>query len=123
MTRFFSSSSTVGALASLLWYINILIAGFNLLPGFPLDGGRMFRAAAWGATGDFSRATRIAGTTGKLVAYIIILAGAWLALAGGIHIGRFSLEQNFVSGLWIAFIGWFILSAAQESVAQVAVRE
>ena len=123
MTKFLSFSSTIGALASWLWYINILIAGFNLLPGFPLDGGRMFRAAAWGVTGDFSRATRIAGTTGKLVAYLIILAGAWLALAGGIHIGRFSLERDIVTGLWTAFIGWFILSAAQESVAQVAVRE
>ena len=124
LTKFFPYNSMIGALASWLAFINISLAAFNLLPGFPLDGGRLFRAVAWGITGDFSRATRIAGAIGKLVAYAIILAGAWLALAGGIKIGAwFNLERNFVSGLWIAFIGWFILNAAQESVAQIEVRE
>jgi len=124
LTKFFPYNSMIGALASWLAFINISLAAFNLLPGFPLDGGRLFRAIAWGITGDFSRATRIAGAMGKLVAYAIILAGAWLALAGGIKLGAwFNLERNFVSGLWIAFIGWFILNAAQESVAQIEVRE
>lgn len=124
LTKFFSYNNTIGALTSWLAFINISLAVFNLLPGFPLDGGRLFRAIAWGITGDFSRATRIAGAIGKLVAYSIILAGAWLALAGGITIGTwFNLERNFVTGLWTAFIGWFILNAAQESVAQIEVRE
>ncbi|MBS1840526.1 MAG: site-2 protease family protein [Acidobacteria bacterium] len=124
LTKFFPYNSTVGALASWLAFINLSLAVFNLVPGFPLDGGRVFRAIAWGITGDFSRATRIAGAIGKLVAYAIILAGAWLALGGGIKIGNLlNLERDIVTGLWIAFIGWFILNAAQESVAQIEVRE
>jgi len=82
------------------------------LPGFPLDGGRIFRAMVWGATKNFEKATRVAGASGKLIAYAMILAGAWGAFNGYL--------QN---GLWIAFIGWFILNAAQESVAQVAIRQ
>jgi Zn-dependent protease/predicted transcriptional regulator len=102
----------VGALGTWLWQTNAALAIFNLLPGFPLDGGRIFRAIVWGITKDFSRATRVAGSSGKLVAYAMILTGAWIAFRG-----------NFTSGIWLAFIGWFLLNAAQESVAQVAIRE
>lgn len=124
LARVFPYSIALGALATWLAYINIRLALFNLLPGFPLDGGRIFRAVAWGVTGSFSKATRIAGASGKLVAYVIILTGAWLALIGNITIGSLiSIRSDFVTGLWTAFIGWFILSAAQESVAQVEVRE
>src|SRR6266403_1657710 len=91
---------------------NAALAVFNLLPGFPLDGGRIFRAIVWGVTKNFEMATRVAGASGKLIAYAMILLGAWGAFNGYL--------QN---GLWIAFIGWFILNAAQESVAQVAVRQ
>jgi Zn-dependent protease/predicted transcriptional regulator len=93
--------------------INVWLALFNLLPGFPLDGGRMFRALAWAWTKDFSRATRIAGTAGRLIAYGMILLGIWLA----------AVESEWQVGLWIAFIGWFLLNAAQESVSQLALRE
>src|SRR5262249_12089313 len=85
----------------------------NLLPGFPLDGGRIFRALAWAKTKDFSRATRLAGASGKLIAYGMILVGIWFA----------AVQREWQTGLWIAFIGWFLLNAAQESVAQLAVRE
>jgi len=102
----------VGALGTWLWQTNAALAIFNLLPGFPLDGGRIFRAIVWGITKDFSKATRVAGSSGKLVAYAMILTGAWIAFRG-----------NFTSGIWLAFIGWFLLNAAQESVAQVAIRE
>jgi len=111
LSRFFNYSEMLGALAIWLGYINLSLAVFNLLPGFPLDGGRIFRAIVWGVTKNFSKATRVAGTSGKIVAYSIILYGAWRAV------------NRDLSGLWIAFIGWFILNAAQESVAQVAVRE
>jgi CBS domain-containing protein len=78
----------------------------------------------WRSNKDFSKATRVAGFSGRLVAYAMILAGAWRALGGNISIpGVLTIKGDFVSGLWTAFIGWFILSAAQESVAQVAVRE
>src|SRR5712675_1465554 len=103
----------VGALAVCLWQTNAILALFNLLPGFPLDGGRVFRAIVWGVTKDFARATKIAGTSGKVVAYGMIVFGAWLGMARG----------QWTSGLWMAFIGWFLLNAAQESVAQVAIRQ
>jgi CBS domain-containing protein len=101
-----------GALAAWLWQTNAALALFNLLPGFPLDGGRIFRAIVWGVTKDFARATKVAGTSGKIVAYGMIVFGAWYAMRG-----------QWTSGLWLAFIGWFLLNAAQESVAQVAIRE
>src|SRR5580704_7928426 len=112
LTLLFPFSQTVGALATWLCRTNAALAVFNLLPGFPLDGGRIFRAIVWGATKSFAKATRVAGASGKLIAYVMILGGAWLVFHG-------SIQQ----GLWIAFIGWFLLNAAQESVAQVAIRE
>lgn len=112
MTLLFPYSQMTGALATWLWQTNAALAVFNLLPGFPLDGGRIFRAIVWGATKNFAKATRVAGASGKLIAYVMILGGAWIVFHG-------SIQQ----GLWIAFIGWFLLNAAQESVAQVAIRE
>jgi len=111
LSKFFSHSELLAALTTWLCWINGSLALFNLLPGFPLDGGRIFRAAVWGITKNFSKATRVAGTSGKIVAYAMILYGGWQAL------------HRDLSGLWIAFVGWFILNAAQESVAQLAVRE
>src|SRR5262249_31100638 len=93
--------------------INVILATFNLLPGFPLDGGRIFRALAWGWTKDFSRATRLAGASGRFIAYLMILVGIWFA----------AVQHQWETGLWTAFIGWFLLNAAQESVSQLAVRE
>jgi Zn-dependent protease/predicted transcriptional regulator len=112
LTLLFPYSQMTGALATWLWQTNAALAVFNLLPGFPLDGGRIFRAIVWGVTKSFAKATRVAGASGKLIAYVMILGGAWLVFHG-------SIQQ----GLWIAFIGWFLLNAAQESVAQVAIRE
>jgi len=113
VTLFFPYNTMVGALGTWLSETNLALALFNLLPGFPLDGGRIFRAIIWGITKNFSRATRIAGASGKLVAYGLIVLGAWFGLSQG----------QWTSGLWLAFIGWFLLSAAQESVAQLAIRE
>jgi Zn-dependent protease/predicted transcriptional regulator len=113
LTLFFPYAQMTGALAMWLWQTNAGLALFNLLPGFPLDGGRIFRAIVWGVTKDFARATKVAGTSGKIVAYGLIVLGAWLAMMKG----------QWTSGLWLAFIGWFLLNAAQESVAQVAIRE
>jgi len=112
LTKLFPYSQSVGALATWLGWTNLSLAVFNLLPGFPLDGGRIFHAMVWGATKNFDKATRVAGGSGKLIAYTMILGGMYAAFNGSV--------QN---GLWFAFIGWFILNAAQESVAQVAVRE
>jgi Zn-dependent protease/predicted transcriptional regulator len=101
-------------LAMLVWlgYINIMLAVFNMIPGFPLDGGRVLRAVLWWITGDADRATRAAAQTGQLVAFGFIALGI-LRFFGGAGFG----------GLWIAFIGWFLLDAARASYAQVAITE
>jgi Zn-dependent protease/predicted transcriptional regulator len=112
LKKIFPEDGMVGALASWLSLINFSLAAFNLLPGFPLDGGRIFRAIIWGVTKDFSKATRAAATSGKLIAYGMIAIGIWLAIS--------RKEWSF---LWYSFIGWFLLTAAQESVAQLAIRE
>lgn len=109
--RLFPQSEMLGALAFWLAWVNFGLTTFNLVPGFPLDGGRLFRALVWGITHSYERATRLAARIGRLIAYAMIVFGSWHALSG-----------DFIGGLWIAFIGWFLLTAAQESVAQVAVR-
>ena len=94
----------------LLWlgYINLTLAAFNLIPGYPLDGGRVLRAIIWWKTGDADRSTRAAAKTGQAVAFAFIAFGIF-QFFGGAGVG----------GLWIAFIGWFLLQAARESYAQV----
>ncbi len=111
VAHYFHGEEMVASAAKWLWEINLLLALFNLLPGFPLDGGRIFRGIVWAITGNFTKATRLASNAGRLLAYLMIFLGVWQALHG-----------NWVGGLWTAFIGWFLLTAAQESFAQVAIR-
>jgi Zn-dependent protease/CBS domain-containing protein len=106
-----AGASPLSALVQYLAYINVALALFNLIPGFPLDGGRGLRAIVWGLTGDFQRATLIAATVGRGFAFLFIFAGVWQLFAG-----------NFVGGLWIAFIGWFLESAATSQTQQVVVQ-
>ena len=84
-------------LAKYLAYINFALVLFNLIPGFPLDGGRVFRAVIWAVTKNMRRATLIAANTGRFFGFLFIFLGAWQMLGG-----------NFGNGLWIAFIGWFL---------------
>ena len=114
-TLVFPDSKIVAAVSTYLWQTNLALAVFNMLPGFPLDGGRIFRAIVGGTTKDFVRATRVAGASGKLIAYGMIVLGLWLAF-GFRGSGRWE-------GIWLAVIGWFLLNAAQASVAQVTIRE
>jgi Zn-dependent protease/CBS domain-containing protein len=113
LTLLFPYSDALGALGLWLAQINFAVATFNLLPGFPLDGGRIFRAAVWGATKDFTRATRVASVSGQLVAYGLISLGAWFA----------AVKHDWQSGLWLACIGFYLQSAARDSIAQLAIRE
>jgi Zn-dependent protease/predicted transcriptional regulator len=109
--RYVPGGEMVTAAALWLSEINFILAVFNLVPGFPLDGGRILRGIAWGITGNFARATRIATLSGKFFAYLMILYGVWDAFHG-----------NFLGGIWLAFIGWFLLSAAQETYLRSTVR-
>jgi Zn-dependent protease len=109
----FPSDQMVGALAGYLAWTNLVLGAFNLAPGFPLDGGRIFRAIIWGITKHYSRATLIAGASGRLVAYTLMGIGAYEAF----------YKSAWSSGLWLGVIGLYLLNAAQESIAQVTVRE
>ena len=106
------------SLAAILMYqlflINVILAVFNLIPGFPLDGGRIFRALVWHRTHDYRRATRIAAKVGQGIAYALI--------AGGIAIVVF-VPLYWFRGLWLAFIGWFLNNAARASYQQVLLRD
>ncbi len=102
------SGASAEAALDYLAVANFLLGAFNLLPGFPLDGGRVLRSIIWKATGNFKKATRIASSVGQAFAYVFILLGI---------IGFFT--GNFFNGLWVVFIGWFLLSAAQTASTQV----
>lgn len=103
----FGRSGPLFALAEYLAYINSMLALFNLIPGFPLDGGRVFRAIIWGFTRNFRRATLIAANTGRFIAFLFIASGVWQVISG-----------HAANGLWIIFIGWFLDSAAVAQVQQ-----
>ncbi len=96
-----------------LAFINVMLALFNLIPGFPLDGGRIFRAILWMRTHDYSRATRIATLTGRGIGFLFIFGGILVMV----------LARQWFNGLWIAFIGWFLENAAAASYRQALLRE
>ncbi len=100
----------IPVIAVLVWlgYINIMLAAFNMIPGYPLDGGRVLRAVIWWIIGDADRSTRLSAQAGQAVAFMLILLGLF----------RFFVGANF-GGLWLAFIGWFLLDAARASYVQV----
>ncbi|HLZ01119.1 MAG TPA: site-2 protease family protein [Bradyrhizobium sp.] len=98
-------------LAKYLAYINTALVLFNLMPGYPLDGGRVLRAVVWAITGNMSRSTLIAANVGRFFAFFLIFAGTWQIFSG-----------NLGGGLWIALIGWFLDSAASAQIQQLALR-
>ncbi|MGD8603014.1 MAG: site-2 protease family protein [Anaerolineales bacterium] len=95
------------ALVTYLAYINVTLAAFNLIPGFPLDGGRVLRSVLWGITNNLRKATMVAANVGRFIAFGFIFFGVWQMFSG-----------NLTGGLWIAFIGWFLESAAVSQVQQ-----
>jgi Zn-dependent protease/CBS domain-containing protein len=104
-----------------LWLgsINFTLGLFNLVPGFPLDGGRILRSILWAATKDLKRATRYAAQVGQAVGWLFIFAG--LSMIFGATIPIFG--TGFGGGLWIALIGWFLKSAAVASYQQVVIED
>jgi Zn-dependent protease/CBS domain-containing protein len=102
----------LGALARYLSMANIYVALFNLIPGFPLDGGRVLRALIWGLSGNLKLATRLASWAGRGIAFLFMLGGTWQIFGGG-----------WLDGLWLIFIGWFLYSAATSGYRQLLVKE
>lgn len=98
--------------------VNILVGLFNLLPGYPLDGGRVLRAALWALTGDVVSATRWASALGRLMGWALVFCG--VAMAFGVQIPFFG--TGFASGLWLAFIGLFLSNVAAASYRQLLFR-
>jgi Zn-dependent protease len=103
-------SSLVNAVLLWLGYINLALAAFNMVPGYPLDGGRVLRAIIWWITQNQDKSTRAASQVGQVVAFLFILYGVF----------RFFVGANF-GGLWTAFIGWFLLDASRSSYVQVSI--
>jgi len=103
------ASEPITALSRYLAVTNAGLGAFNLIPGFPLDGGRVFRSILWSLGQNLERATRWASLVGQGIAYLMIIIGIWQFFSG-----------NAGNGLWLVFIGWFLDNAAQSSYQQVA---
>jgi len=112
LSRRFGLPATVTAPAFYLGYINVLLGVFNLLPGFPLDGGRVLRSIIWYFTGNLRRSTSIAATLGRGIAYTMIFIG----IAGPFFTNNLSL-------IWFILLGWYLLRAAQAEYQQVLYHE
>ena len=111
----------MGPLATLLTWlgpINVILGVFNLMPAFPLDGGRVLRAGLWSATRDLAKSTRWASRIGQSFAWLLI--GTGILMAFGVWVPIFG--TGLVSGLWLAFIGWFLNGAAAASYRQLVVK-
>jgi Zn-dependent protease/CBS domain-containing protein len=115
----FAALGPIPTLLAWLAPVNIILGIFNLVPGFPLDGGRVLRAIMWAATGDFVVATRRASRAGQFIAWVLMALGLLMIL--GLQVPFFG--TGLLSGLWLAFIGWFLNNAALASYRQLLVRE
>lgn len=107
-----SGATPFTALVGYVAGLNVLLLVFNLIPAYPLDGGRIARAVAWRATGDRNRATRFSGRLGLGFAYILIGAGLFFAMSGDV-----------ANGLWFIVLGWFMSQSAKAAVISSNVRE
>jgi len=105
-------SQPMSAIADWLASVNLVLALFNLIPGFPLDGGRVLRSIVWWATDNHRLASRVASLMGQGVSYLFIIVGVFTMFRG-----------EWLNGLWLAFIGWFLDNAAGESYRQVVLQD
>jgi Zn-dependent protease len=114
--------SQLGPVNTVLFWlgpINLVLGIFNLIPGFPLDGGRLLRSLLWAGTDNLRQATRWASRVGQAIAWLMIFTG--VAIIFGANIPFFG--SDFISGIWLAFIGWFLNSASIQSYRQVVIRD
>jgi Zn-dependent protease/CBS domain-containing protein len=100
------------AVAATLAFLNLTLGIFNLVPGFPMDGGRILHAILWKIRGDRNVATRNAAGVGRIFGYLLIAAGVFLIFQG----------DNLFNGVWLALIGWFLSNAAEATVAQMSIQ-
>jgi len=103
-------SKPIQVAAAYLAYINAIVGGFNLLPGFPMDGGRVLRAIIWKATGDLKKATRVASVVGQGIAFFLIF------------LGIFRFFRGNLGGLWLVLIGWFLHNASVHGYSEVLLK-
>lgn len=108
---FYAWPAEIGAVAGYIGFLNLVLALFNLVPGFPLDGGRIFRSLVWQVSGDLDKATRWATNAGRAFGYALVALGLWYLLQGFL-----------LNGMWMAFIGWFLANAAAASYRHFRVR-
>lgn len=107
----YTEAGPVKAVVDYMVMLNILLAAFNILPGFPLDGGRVLRSIIWGTTSDLKKATTIATVVGQIFGWILIIGGLIIALTG-----------DFMGGIWTVLIGWFLNGAAEASRRELELR-
>ncbi len=110
VSRLLPEKTAVWAVVYYLMLINLVLLAFNAVPGFPLDGGRLFRALLWWRTGNLRKATYVASSVGSFVGLMLIVGGIFLVVSGAL------------GGIWMALVGWFLRSAAQSSYQQLLVR-
>jgi Zn-dependent protease len=104
----------VAEVCGVLGWLNVGLAVFNILPGAPLDGGRIVRAVAWKITGDRQKATRIASRAGQVLGGLLVILGGFEA---------FFVPDGVTGGLWLAFIGWFLMTAATSELKAAVLRQ
>lgn len=114
-----SQMSPITTLLIWLGPINLILGVFNMIPGFPLDGGRVLRSILWNVTEDLRKATRWASWVGQGIAWMMIIGG--VSMIFGAQIPFFG--SGLIDGLWLAFIGWFLNSAAVQSYQEVVVQD
>jgi Zn-dependent protease len=107
-----AETTPLSAIVGYLAFVNALLGGFNLMPGFPLDGGRVLRSIVWAISGSLRRGTQVASYAGQGFGYLLIFIGVWRLLGG-----------EFLGGLWTAFIGWFLNNAAEATRTSQALQE
>ncbi len=113
------NDSPLFAVIYYMGYINILLAIFNIIPGVPLDGGRVFRSIIWGITKNLQKATTIAGNVGRAFGWAMIIFGVYLLFSTSVGI----FQGGIFNGIWFIFIGWFLASAADNAMREMTLQQ